>query len=190
MAADKQLIMAVECNSAPELEKTVSRLSHIEQFLRNIELHRRKLVIAVVYLSDDALQWYTWMRATRQISTWEFFSRDLEQKFEPPSSLTHKAALSHLRQTSIAYAYIADVVPLSIRSSGQIVAQKIPSVSDSRSATMKLVMTVGVPVVRAMVLHPLPVDQKLRMRFYEKLGLISTARDSGLTCMGWALEQS
>ncbi|GMH17034.1 hypothetical protein Nepgr_018875 [Nepenthes gracilis] len=69
---------------------------------------------------------------------------------------------------------------------GQIVAQKIPSVSDSRLATVAGSATVGVPASESDCSLPSPSRSETSDEVLRKAQLDLNRRDSGLTCMGWA----
>ncbi|GJS82363.1 transposon ty3-I gag-pol polyprotein [Tanacetum coccineum] len=81
---------------------TLGWLFQIERFFA---LHRtpdaQKLDVASFYMTGDALNWYSWMHSTSQLSTWDKFARDLELRFGPSSYVNHEAALYKLKQTTI-----------------------------------------------------------------------------------------
>ncbi|GJT16234.1 reverse transcriptase [Tanacetum coccineum] len=98
---------------------TLGWLFQIERFFA---FHRtpdaQKLDVASFYMTGDALQWYSWMHSTSQLSTWDKFASDLELRFGPSSFVNHEAALYKLKQTTTVTAYLTEFEALSNRVQG------------------------------------------------------------------------
>ncbi|GJZ25133.1 reverse transcriptase [Tanacetum coccineum] len=99
--------------------KTLGWLFQIESFFA---FHRtpdaQKLDVASFYMTSDALQWYSWMHSTSQLSTWDKFASDLELCFGLSSFVNHEATLYKLKQTTIVTAYLTEFKALSNRVQG------------------------------------------------------------------------
>ncbi|GKB38249.1 retrotransposon gag protein [Tanacetum coccineum] len=78
----------------------------------------QKLDVASFYMTGDALQWYSWMHCTSQLSTWDKFASDLELRFGPSSFVNHEASLYKLKQTTTVTAYLTEFEALSNRVQG------------------------------------------------------------------------
>lgn len=77
-----------------------------------------RLEIAAFYMTSAALQWYHWMHATNQLSTWEAFVRRAELRFRPSSFVNHEAQLYKLKQKTTVTAYLGEFETLSTLISG------------------------------------------------------------------------
>ncbi|XP_039133322.1 uncharacterized protein LOC120270395 [Dioscorea cayenensis subsp. rotundata] len=74
-----------------------------------------QLHTAAFYMTGPALQWFQWMQATNQFSSWEKFSRQLELRFGPSTFLNHKAQLFKLKQQTTVVKYLEEFECLSTR---------------------------------------------------------------------------
>ncbi|XP_019430040.1 PREDICTED: uncharacterized protein LOC109337515 [Lupinus angustifolius] len=70
-----------------------------EQFfqLYQIAPHQR-MDLMPFSMQGEALSWYKWMFQNHQLTTWESFTRDLQQRFGPSAYANHQAELYKLKQ--------------------------------------------------------------------------------------------
>ncbi|KAL9686495.1 hypothetical protein QQ045_023955 [Rhodiola kirilowii] len=62
-------------------------------FSKYMTAPEQKFVVAVPYLSGEAMEWYRQMWLARQLSTWENFVIDLKSRFKPPETQQSRAEL-------------------------------------------------------------------------------------------------
>ncbi|KAJ0970323.1 hypothetical protein J5N97_023200 [Dioscorea zingiberensis] len=78
----------------------------------------QKLSIAAFYMTGDGLQWYHWMHATNQLTTWDAFTKQAELRFGPSTFINHEAQLYKLKQRSTVADYLREFEGLSTRITG------------------------------------------------------------------------
>lgn len=71
--------------------------------------------MAAFYMTGAGRQWYQWMHATDQLTTWDAFSARLELRFSPSTFINHKAQLFKLKQNTTVVNYLSKFECLSIR---------------------------------------------------------------------------
>lgn len=97
----------------------LSWICQIEHFFTFHQiLPEQKIDIAAFYMTGDALQWFHWLCATQQLSTWEVFARQAELRFGPSTFINHEAQLFKLRQKTTLAAYLSEFESLSTRVPG------------------------------------------------------------------------
>lgn len=97
-------------------EDVLSWIFQIEHFFsHHTTPEDQKILIAAFYMTGEALQWYHWLFATEQLTTWEAFVRLAEIRFGPSKFINREARLYKLKQQSSVTAYMSDFECLSTR---------------------------------------------------------------------------
>lgn len=100
-------------------ENVTGWLFQVERFfLFHNTPQEQKLTVAAFYMSGEALQWYQWLHATHQLTTWEQFSMDLENHFGPSHYVNHEALLFKIQQHHSVIEYRSRFETLSTRTRG------------------------------------------------------------------------
>ena len=70
---------------------------HANQYFQLLRIpNERRLEMVSCFLKGEALAWFQWLFANRQLTTWENFLRALELRFGPSAFANHRAALFQL----------------------------------------------------------------------------------------------
>ncbi|XP_039129157.1 uncharacterized protein LOC120265351 [Dioscorea cayenensis subsp. rotundata] len=97
-------------------ENVLSWIFQIEHFFaHHATPEDQKISMAAFYMTGVALQWYHWLFATEQLTTWTAFVRLEEIRFGPSKYINHEARLYKLRQHSSVAIYMSEFECLSTR---------------------------------------------------------------------------
>lgn len=97
-------------------ENVLSWIFQIEHFFaHHATPEDQKISMVAFYMTGAALQWYHWLFATDQLTTWSAFFRLAEIRFGPSKYVNHEARLYKLWQQSSVTVYMSEFECLSTR---------------------------------------------------------------------------